>query len=128
MKVMPLDDEYVDEMLEERKHVADSLGMIDYEHFVAFKMNAAHGLQVFGDLFLEGLGIALMEANTKDAAKIIRVWQSECTMHEMLWKMHLAKERALANESANSAILIRLTRLGHLSGRDNICCNCNLCL
>ena len=36
--------------------------------------------------------MALSEAEDRDAVKIIHTWKNECSVHEMLYKMHLAKQ------------------------------------
>lgn len=87
------EDEAQDE-LEKRERVVVALGMIDYEHFQAFKNNASAGLQLFGDYFLASVGIALSHASDTDAVKIIRVWQSECVTHEMMFKIYKARQKA----------------------------------
>ena len=88
-------EEEVEDAIEEAKHVIDTLGMIDFEHFVRFKQNAAYGMRKFGDSFIHQLGLALLRANTKDAVRIIKVWQNEVTQCEMLYRIHLAKENAI---------------------------------
>lgn len=88
-------EEEMDEVFAEQQHVADSLGMVSYEHFLTFKYNAVEGMRKFGDLFTRTLGMALMRASTSDAVKIIRVWQNVISQHEMLYKIYVAKELAL---------------------------------
>lgn len=92
--------EEIEDLIDEQKHVSDCLGMVDYEHFLAFKSMAANGLILFGNNFMLNLGSALKLASTKDAVKIIRVWRNECTQHEMLYKMHLARKRAAEIDGA----------------------------
>jgi hypothetical protein len=89
------------ELLAEQKHIAEQCGTIDYEHYLEFKNNVINGFIVFGDSFLEGLGFALKWALDRDAVKIIRTWRNECGVHEMLWKMHQAKQ-IVNNIEANS--------------------------
>jgi len=91
-------NEAVKEIVNERQHIADMSGMISYSHFLSFKENCINGLMLFGDKFQEALGMALDEANDRDAVKIIRTWRNECSVHEMLYKMHVAKQSVLNNE------------------------------
>jgi hypothetical protein len=92
------EDVFVDEELLEQQYTADALGMIDYKHFLEFKENVVKGLMLFGNKFQEGLGMTLGEAEDKDAVKIIHTWKNECSVHEMLYRMHEAKQIAKENE------------------------------
>jgi hypothetical protein len=85
-------EEELDELLKEQQHIADQCGTISYAHFLEFKENVINGLMLFGSKFQEALGMALDEAEDRDAVKIIRIWRNECGVHEMLYKMHLAKQ------------------------------------
>jgi hypothetical protein len=80
------------EILKEQKHISDLSGMIDYAHFCEYKENAINGLMLFGNKFQEALGMALDEAEDRDAVKIIRTWKNECSVHEMLYRMHVARK------------------------------------
>jgi hypothetical protein len=93
-----LDDEELEQRLEPTKHVLDSLGMITIEHFYKFKVNAQNGLIKFGGSFAKKLGELLQVSDNKNAVKIMRVWQNECTQHEMLYRMYKAKEDAECEE------------------------------
>lgn len=90
-----LTEEEIDDLLAEQQHVADSLGMINYDHFLTFKENTSKGLKIFGSKFESLLGILLECSETKDAIKIIRTWQNQCTQYEMLYRIHEAKQKAL---------------------------------
>ena len=96
-------DEELEQRLEPTKHVMDSLGMIDLEHFKEFKFNTVSGLVSNNNptTFLWYLGCALFNASDKDAVKIIRVWQNECSQHEMLYRIYLAKQKANSEEILN---------------------------
>lgn len=86
---------YEEEKLIDQKNTADALGMIDYARFLEYKECVVNGLMIFGNKFQEALGMALSEAEDKDAVRIIRSWPNECGVHEMLYKMHVAKQIAL---------------------------------
>ena len=88
-------EEALEEAQQEQKYTADVLGMIDYSHYLAFKDGAVNGLMIFGNKFQEALGMALSEADDRNSVKIIHMWKNECSVHEMLYKMHLAKEKAI---------------------------------
>lgn len=92
------------ELVAEQKHIAELCGTIDYEHYLQFKDHVINGFITFGDSFLEGLGFALTGALDRDAVKIIRTWRNECGVHEMLWKMHLAKQIVRDAEITNESI------------------------
>jgi len=76
------------------EEVVSALGFINYEHFAEFKKNTVMGMIAFGDPFLRCLGEALLIAEDRDAVKIINLFRNECSVHEMLYKMHLAKKSA----------------------------------
>ena len=90
-----MDEEDIDDLLAEQKHVADSLGMVNFDHFLEFRVDAAYGLCKFGSEFEVCLGSTLLAADIKDSVKIIRVWQSICYEYSMLYKIHKAREDAL---------------------------------
>jgi len=89
--------EELQEMIEEKRFVIDTLGMIDFQHYLRFKVNAAQGMMEFGDQFFRSLGETLAIAPTKQSVRIIRVWQQDCVQFEMLHKMQVAKTKALAD-------------------------------
>ena len=91
-------EEALEEQYNEQKYIADALGMIDYSHYLEFKERAVNGLMIFGNKFQEALGMALSEADDRNAVRIIHMWKNECSVHEMLYKMHLAKEKATAHQ------------------------------
>ena len=76
------------------KYIADCLGMIDYDHFIDFKRNAAAGMYEFGNNFIRALSTALIMASDEDAVKIIRIWQNDCTQCEMMYRIKKAKEKS----------------------------------
>lgn len=89
-----------EEVLEPKKHVLDSLGMIDYDHFKRFKEDAVHGLTRWGNKFQFLLGLLLNESSDKDAVKLIRCFRNECTQHELLHKIYVAKKKAEEEEKS----------------------------
>jgi hypothetical protein len=97
-----------EEELEEQNHIADMLGMIDYQHYLEYKERAINGLMIFGSKFQEALGMALSEADERNAVKIIHTWKNECSVHEMLYKMHLAKQITLDTDTNNASYSLSL--------------------
>ena len=90
MKVIELEEE----ALEEKKWVVRTLDMNDYDHYLEYKEHAINGMMIFGDKFVEALGIALSEADDRQSVKIIHAFRNECSTHEMLHRMHVAKQVA----------------------------------
>lgn len=88
-----MDMEEIENMLEERKTIQESLGFMNLEHYKEFKSLAANGLIMFGDIFSQKLGFALENANKKDSVKIMRYWNYECEHHGLMYKMYLEKEK-----------------------------------
>lgn len=74
--------------------VSDLLGM-DYDRYLEYKEHATQGMLIFGDKFVEALGFALSEADDRNAVKLMRLFRNECSSHEMIYRMHQAKEKAL---------------------------------
>lgn len=72
-------------------------GYLSMDSFIDLKYHAYMGLRKFGDPFMHSLGTALMSANLKDAKKLMRYWQQECEQYALLYKMYLAKEKAINN-------------------------------
>ena len=79
-----------------------SLGFIDYHHYLEFRSNAINGMSQFGDSFVKALANALYCADEQRSVKIINVFRNECTTHEIIYKMWKAKNRALKSEGAVS--------------------------
>lgn len=88
-----MDLEKVDNDLYEAKRIQQA-GWVTMESYIEFKSQAATGLQMFGDVFLQRLGLALDAALTDDALKIMRYWHQACEQHQIIYKMYLAKEKA----------------------------------
>jgi hypothetical protein len=78
-----------------KEWVVNTLHMNDYDHYIEYKEHAINGMMIFGDKFVEALGIALSEADDKQAVKIMRLFGNECATHEMLHRMHVAKNIAM---------------------------------
>jgi hypothetical protein len=98
MRELTMDD---DEILENELEVnrkLQQLGFMDYWHFAEYKNYAASGLFKYGEGFESALGCALLIADVNDAIKILRYWPQVCEQHSLLYKMYLAKEKALAKE------------------------------
>ncbi len=93
--------EIAQEFATDNEFVCNALQMINYQHYLEYKEHAVNGLMIFGNKFLEGLGMALGEADDKDSVKIIRTWRNECDVHELLHRMHLAKQVALKEKAAD---------------------------
>ena len=64
--------EQIENQLEERKQISESLGFMDLQHYEEFKESAANGMIRFGDSFIQVLGTALAIADGKNARKIMR--------------------------------------------------------
>jgi putative heme iron utilization protein len=86
--------EQIENQLEERKQISESLGFMDLQHYEEFKESAANGMIRFGDSFIQVLGTALAIADGKNARKIMRYWHDECETHGLMQKMYLAKLNA----------------------------------
>lgn len=87
-------EEFCEYMQEQEKTVQDCLGMISLDHYEIFKYNTIMGLIMFGGNFAKALGELLARADMSNSVKILRVWQNECVQHEMLFRIHQAKEKA----------------------------------
>ena len=94
-----MDMEEIENQIEPRKLLHDALGFVNVEHYHEFKDHATLGLIRFGNVFHRALGQCLELANTKDAIKIINVWQQECEQHAQLYKIYLAKTKAEAGDA-----------------------------
>lgn len=92
---MKMTEEELEESLEMKKHVLDSLGVISYEHFLEFKENAWRGLVTLkNNDFLVNIGRALCLATDKDAVKIILSWREECSHCDLATRILRAREKA----------------------------------
>ncbi len=85
-------------LINERQHIANCLGMIDYDHFIDFKNNAVAGMSHFGDSFIRALAEALRVSTDENAVKIIRIWSNEIGQCEMMQRIKVSKQRALQLE------------------------------
>lgn len=83
------------DLIEEKNWVVRATQMNNYDHYLEYKEHAINGMMLFGDKFVEALGMALGEADDRQAVKIIHAFRNECSTHEMLHRMHLAKQAAL---------------------------------
>jgi hypothetical protein len=86
--------EEVEEIIEEQRHVIDSLGFIDFAHFLQFKVCAVAGMLNYGNDFERTLGKLLHLANVKDSVRIIHAWRNTCMQYEMAYKIEMAKLKA----------------------------------
>lgn len=84
-----------EDLLEEKKWVVRTLHLNDYDHYLEYKEHAINGMMIFGNKFVEALGMALAEADDREAVKLIHTFKNECSTHAMLHRMHVAKEKAL---------------------------------
>lgn len=75
--------------------VIDRLHFINYERYLEYKEHAINGMMIFGDKFVEALGMALAEADDRQSVKLIHTFRNECSTHEMLHRMHIAKNIAM---------------------------------
>lgn len=93
-----------------QQYIADCAGVINYDHFLEFKSNAVAGMKKYGDAFVRALGQALDRAEDKDAVKLMHIWRSEVSEHELLYKIYMAKEenRVLDNVNEDDEILSNL--------------------
>lgn len=62
--------------------------------FREYKYNAIEGFFKFGGNFLVNLGNTLLVADLSNSIKLIHLFRKECAEHEMLWRIHQAKEKA----------------------------------
>lgn len=82
------------DLQEERKWIVRSLQM-SYERYLEYREDATKGMLIFGSKFVEALGFALSEADDRNAVKLMRLFSNECSTHELIYRMHEAKEKAL---------------------------------
>lgn len=92
-----IDDEQIEEQFKEEKLVKDVLGM-DMEKFYQYKANTIMGFCRFGGSFLQHLGNALTYADIINSIKILHVWRKEAMEHEMVWRIHEARQEAINKE------------------------------
>ena len=88
-----MDEEHLENSLYEVNLVKNVLGM-DIEHFHRHKSFAVKGLKKFGGTFAYRLGILLEIANFTESVKILNIWSPICTEHDLLYRIHKAKEDA----------------------------------
>lgn len=74
--------------------VINALNFISYDRYLEYKEHAINGMMIFGDKFVEALGMALAEADDERAVALIHTFRNECSTHEMLHRMHVAKQVA----------------------------------
>lgn len=79
---------------------AKDAGYIDFKHFCEAREEAWKGMITFGDLFTIALGSALKEADYNNSKKIMRYWEPLCSKYSILYKMKIARDKALQNEKA----------------------------
>ena len=88
-----LDDEAVEHSLEEAILVKNVLSM-DLDHFHRYRDNVSASFIRFGTYFFRCVGKALACSTVKDAVKILTMWPSEASEHDILYRIYLAKEEA----------------------------------
>lgn len=88
-----------EDMIEEKNWIVRTLNMNDFDHYLEYKEHAINGMMIFGNKFVEALGMALAEADDREAVKLIHTFKNECSTHEMLHRMHVAKESACREEA-----------------------------
>lgn len=91
------DMEQIENQLEELKIIQDN-GFMNLSHYQQFKNEVATGLRVFGDSFTTRLGEALRHASLRDSLKIMRYWQAEAYQCASLYRIQMAKQKALSSQ------------------------------
>lgn len=89
-----ISDPEIKAYIDEGEALAILYGFKNYNELAGFKYDASQGMIHFGGSFLKSLGQALVHADTRNGAKIVTSFSSECRDHANIWRTFMAKRDA----------------------------------
>lgn len=99
--IPPIDDEDIERLLETQLHIYRSLHIDSVEKYKDLVAHSSAGMIMYGCKFITSLGVALQNADVKNACRIIRLWQSEVQEYAILHKMFEAKQKVRIEDAEN---------------------------
>lgn len=87
--------DYPPSMKEEQEDEIKRLFNCGFDHFIDYKFNATEGMLIFGNVFMRNLAHCILTAPWRDSLRLMYLFRNECSTHELLYKVHKAKENTL---------------------------------